>query len=157
MLDRVKQVSFGHDLSDCKAKYEQYFEGVPYFGAHCLHSPFSYPAKVCSSRLWGSGVGSHTIYKALGEYPLHGLPAGKWCTPFCGSSISNQVLWKALRKAGGSWPLTFAISVGNTQRDRRLLVNEEMLKLDEPHHGVIPFSPQVATHNQTKAPTSRSS
>lgn len=135
----------------------QYFESLSYFGAHCLHRTFSYTAKLCSSRLWVSRVGSHTIYKVLGEYPLHGLPAGKWYMPFCGSSTSNQVLWKALQKAGGSCPLTFAIFVGNTQRDRRLLGNEEILKLNEPHHGVIPFFPQVATHNQTKAPTSRSS
>lgn len=157
IFDRVKQVSLGHDLSYYKAKYEQYFEGVSYFGAHCLQRTFSYPAKVCQSILWVSRVGSHTIYMVLGEYPLHDLPAGRWYMPFCGSSTSNQVLWKALGKAGGSCPVTFAISVGNRQRNRRPLGNEEMLKLDEQHHGVIPFSPQVATHNQTKAPTSRSS
>lgn len=69
-VGRVKQASLGYDLSYYEVDYYMryfggvsHFGGVSYFGTHCLQRKFGYPAQICSSILWKSRAGSHSVHE----------------------------------------------------------------------------------------------
>lgn len=101
ILDRVKQVSFGCDLSDCKAKYEQYFEGGHTLGPTActdhlatqpryVHPDYGDPELVPtpSTRLLGS---IHYMGCLLGS-GVHPSVAAAPATKYCGKLYGRQVV-----------------------------------------------------------------